>query len=109
MGTPKEQSGRFGFGSLGGNSDSQGIEVAVSSRTANSRQLNDTGVLDQWKGLAGVEEEGSTGRPDLVGKEVSSKRPVPVLLCGPVVALLCGIKCLLFPGANLVAEFADND
>ncbi len=111
MGTPKWQSGRFGFrfGLTRNNLKGHGVKATVGSRTGDPRQLNDTCVLDQGEGLAGIEEEGSARRGSLAGKDVGSNRPVLEHLSRTEVASLSSIKCLLLPGADLVAEFTDNN
>ncbi len=83
--------------------------MTVLCRASEFRQCHNPSVLHQGEGLAGVEEEGSAGSADVVGNEVSSKGPLSVLLCRPVVALLGGIKCFLLPGTNLIANLTNDN
>jgi hypothetical protein len=60
--------------------------------------------LNKRYGLKRLEEESTNGPANSVNSEVSSKRPVLVLLSGAVLTTLGSVSSFLLPGANRVLE-----
>ena len=86
----------------------EGIQAAVFG-SAKVRQLNRTGVLDDWHGVERFKEQGAECYGSGVNRKVSSKCPLLVLLARTVFATGSSIGCYLFPLTNFALECLGND
>ncbi len=86
----------------------EGIHAAVFG-SAKVRQLNRTGVLDDWDGIERFKEQGAECYGSSVHCEVSGKCPLLVLVARTVFATGSSIDCCLFPLTNFALECLGND
>lgn len=86
----------------------EGIQAAVFG-SEKVRQLNRTGVLDDWHGVERFKEQGAECYGSGVNRKVSSKCPRLVLLARTVFATGISIGCYLFPLTNFALECLGND